>query len=128
MQINTNSEMNSLSNQYATGGVFEEVSVDTLDFIKLDAEGEETRILEGGETLLKQHSPLIMFEIKHGEHINHDLIQKLESMDFQCYRLVSSYYSGTQSLNNLEMLKNMGFQSEEMKRRRSLIRQRFQIL
>ncbi|HEY7004934.1 MAG TPA: FkbM family methyltransferase, partial [Sphingomicrobium sp.] len=34
------------------------------DFIKLDAEGEEERILAGGRTCFARHSPLLMVEIR----------------------------------------------------------------
>ena len=40
------------------------------DFIKIDAEGEEERILAGGQNFFARHSPLVMFEIKAGQQIN----------------------------------------------------------
>jgi len=49
------------------------------DFVKIDAEGEEERILAGGRDFFVRHSPLIMFEIKADEakeapdHLNADI-------------------------------------------------------
>ena len=43
------------------------------DFVKIDAEGEEERILAGGRNFFARHSPLIMFEIKAGDKVNEHL-------------------------------------------------------
>ncbi len=40
------------------------------DFIKIDAEGEEERILKGAKSVLTTHSPLVMFELKAGSSVN----------------------------------------------------------
>ncbi len=60
----------------------------SLDFIKLDAEGEELRILEGGESTLRKLSPVIMYELKHVEKVNFSLIEKLQSYGYQSYYLL----------------------------------------
>src|SRR5882757_8753412 len=36
----------------------------SIDFVKIDAEGEEERILTGGRSFFERHSPLVMFEVK----------------------------------------------------------------
>ena len=59
-----------------------------IDFIKLDAEGEEIRILEGGQTFFTDTSPLIMFELKHGDQVNEGLIQSFMDLGYQTYRLI----------------------------------------
>ena len=72
-----NTEMNSLTRVEASdGAVVQDVPLSTLDneyarldwstvdFLKIDAEGEEQKILRGGLRLLDQCSPLIMFEVK----------------------------------------------------------------
>lgn len=61
---------------------------DKLDFIKMDAEGEEIKILEAGRETLQSLSPLVMFELKHGDGINHGLIQAFEALGFGIYRLI----------------------------------------
>jgi FkbM family methyltransferase len=38
----------------------------SIDFVKIDAEGEEERILDGGKSFFEGHSPLVMFEMKAG--------------------------------------------------------------
>lgn len=60
-----------------------------IDFIKLDAEGGELAILDGGRTFFAEHSPLIMFECKHsGSKLNTDLTTKFRMMKFDIYKLV----------------------------------------
>ncbi len=97
--LSSNSELNSL--QAVTSSVdTETVQLTTLaeaakefewpdiDFIKLDAEGEEGRIVEAAKGVLDEMSPLVMFELKHGKQINLPLIKKFESLGYSSYRLV----------------------------------------
>ena len=91
-----NSELNSLSG----GGAGEDVALSTLDhlaashdwaaidFLKIDAEGEEERILDGGAAFLRSADPLVMFEIKHGERINLHLVDKFAALGYRSYQLV----------------------------------------
>jgi len=96
--ISTTSELNSL---HTRSGRTEFVHLDTLDavtsalcgdhaidFVKLDAEGEEVRILEGGSRFLSSQSPLIMFELKHGNAVNDGLLAELIRLGYGLYRLV----------------------------------------
>lgn len=95
-----NSELNSLSRGVVPGNQHETISLMTLDhcnnkygwrdidFIKLDAEGEENNILKKGKKALASLSPLIMFELKHGNSINFPLIDRFKSMGYESYRLV----------------------------------------
>src|SRR3972149_3678861 len=88
LSLSENAELNTL--QQAAGAGSEVVRLRTLDdcyaesgfgpidFFKLDAEGEEIRILAGASKFLEQQSPLIMFELKHGEEVNIGLIRKFE--------------------------------------------------
>lgn len=99
LSVEANSELNSIA-QASQSGTTEEVQLDTLDalaaahgwagidFLKLDAEGEEERILEGGAAFLRSASPLVMFEIKHGERLNLQLVQKLAAAGYHAYALV----------------------------------------
>ncbi|WP_051434564.1 FkbM family methyltransferase [Desulfonatronum lacustre] len=59
-----------------------------IDFIKLDAEGEEINVLKGGGKFFAQHSPLVMFEIKHGNTHNHGLVQAFKGLGMDIYRLI----------------------------------------
>ncbi len=82
----SNAELNSLHKESVPEGNFETILLLTLDhcrkkyqwtdidFIKLDAEGEESNILRKGKHTLSTLSPLIMYELKHGEKLNIPLI------------------------------------------------------
>lgn len=95
-----NSELNSLSKESVSGNLHETILLLTLDhcakkyqwgdidFIKLDAEGEESNILKEGKKFLSSASPLIMFELKHGEKVNLSLINRFKSLGYESYRLI----------------------------------------
>ncbi|MFQ5545679.1 MAG: FkbM family methyltransferase, partial [Acidiferrobacterales bacterium] len=61
---------------------------ETIDFVKMDVEGEECRIVEGGKQFLSKQSPLILFELKHGDEFNLSLPQQFEDMGYAIYRLL----------------------------------------
>lgn len=100
LALNNNPELNSIQEVETKGGNYETIELKTidacaeelswqdLDFIKLDAEGEELRILEGGESTLRKLSPVIMYELKHVEKVNFSLIEKLETYGYQSYYLL----------------------------------------
>jgi FkbM family methyltransferase len=58
----------------------------SVDFIKIDAEGEEERIITGGQALLATHSPLVMFEIKAGEKVNERLRAIFPTIGYRVFR------------------------------------------
>lgn len=60
----------------------------TIDFIKLDAEGEEANILKQATETLDECSPLIMFELKHGKLVNHSLINDFKKLGYESYYLI----------------------------------------
>lgn len=60
----------------------------TVDFVKIDAEGEEERILDGGKSFFERHSPLVMFEVKAGNAINETLRSAFTRRGYNVYRLV----------------------------------------
>jgi FkbM family methyltransferase len=92
------SELNSLT--LIAGQPYEEVPLSTLDeqfagqamgaidFLKLDAEGEELRILAGGRKVLASQSPIIMFELKAGHAVNLDIPRELRNLGYEIFRLV----------------------------------------
>lgn len=59
----------------------------SIDFLKLDAEGSELSILAGASKFLEQHSPLVMFELRHGAEVQAHLIDVLARKGFRLYRL-----------------------------------------
>jgi FkbM family methyltransferase len=96
--LSDNSELNSL--QPTKGGRTETVLLRTLDdcleeagvtvpdFVKLDAEGEEARVLCGAERLLANASPLCMFELKHGKQVNTELLAAFKQRGYDLYSLM----------------------------------------
>jgi FkbM family methyltransferase len=59
----------------------------SVDFVKIDAEGEEERILAGGKSFFERHSPLVMFEVKAGTTINEALRAAFPRVGYNVYRL-----------------------------------------
>jgi FkbM family methyltransferase len=60
-----------------------------IDFLKIDAEGEEQRILTGAAAFFASRSPLVMFEVRAGEKQNADLPAAFAAMGFGLYRLLA---------------------------------------
>ncbi len=95
--LGASSEMNSL----AGSGPGESVQVTCLDyedsargwaavdFVKIDAEGEEERIFGGGRSFFERHSPLIMFEVKTEVGNNEILRTSFPARDYKIYRLLA---------------------------------------
>ncbi len=95
-----NAELNSLSAADSLTGekqtialrtldnCFEEFQWPQLDFIKLDAEGEELNILKSASKTFEHCSPLVMFELKHLDKINMPLINAFRELGFDSYILI----------------------------------------
>ena len=99
LSVEANSELNSLGQGSGTGATEEvplttldvltaEAGWDRIDFLKLDAEGEEERIVAGGCVFLRSQSPLILFEIRHGERLILGLAGRLAALGYATYRLL----------------------------------------
>lgn len=98
--LSENSELNSLSSEAQSSSeslTIELLTLDhckkehdwkAIDFIKLDAEGEEANILKGASETLQECAPLIMFELKHGDKINHSLINDFKGLGYEPYYLI----------------------------------------
>jgi FkbM family methyltransferase len=61
----------------------------SIDFIKIDAEGEEERILAGAGSFFATRSPLVMFEITAAAKQNENLPAAFVAMGFGLYRLLA---------------------------------------
>jgi FkbM family methyltransferase len=59
-----------------------------VDFIKMDAEGEESRILKGAQAFFTAHSPLVMFEIKSAIVADEAIANAFKADGFRLYRLL----------------------------------------
>ena len=92
--VSANAELNSLN---LPGGSGETVPLTTLDaeaavwdrpvdFLKLDAEGEEVRILAGARAFFAAQDPLVMFEYNHGDAVNRGLLEAVAGLGLSLYR------------------------------------------
>jgi len=100
LALNDNSELNALVRDSEPSGASEAVQVSTLDecrerhgwrditFVKIDAEGEELNILNGGKRFLAEQSPLVQYEIKAGSTLHLELVDHFAALDYHSYRLV----------------------------------------
>lgn len=100
LQEGASSELNSLSVDRQSTGESSPVRVSTLDiqegecswpsidFVKIDAEGQEERIVAGGRSFFARHSPLVMYEIRHGGGKTGATRWVLEAIGFRSYRLL----------------------------------------
>ncbi len=94
--IHGNSEMNSRDGHSLQR---ETVRLETLDgylaqhaidvplgFVKLDAEGDELRVMAGASHFFATQSPVVMFEFKHGLAVNSALIGAWLALGFEPFR------------------------------------------
>lgn len=65
-----------------------ERNIDRVDFVKIDVEGEETNVLDGGAGFLERESPLLMLEFLADKKFNEDLFAPLSRHGYDCFRLV----------------------------------------
>lgn len=100
LALHENSELNALSHASAAGVAHETVKLTTLDdearshqwskvdFVKLDAEGEEASIIQGGHEFFAKFSPLVQFEIVAPGSSRVDLAAAFAAIGFTAYRLI----------------------------------------
>ncbi|MBI5164746.1 MAG: FkbM family methyltransferase [Magnetospirillum sp.] len=81
------------------GGVGQDTAVTTLDhedsirgwgspdFVKIDAEGAEPRVIDGGRDFFARHSPLVMVEVRAGDTVDLTAMRKLQDLGYAVYRL-----------------------------------------
>jgi len=98
--VSDSGELNSLGEEPAGSADGERVRVTTLDalekeqfwpeidFVKIDAEGHERNIVEGGRRFFERQSPLIMIETWHGAKESPDVRPLLQAMGYSPFRLL----------------------------------------
>lgn len=59
-----------------------------IDLLKLDLCGGEDQALAGAERLLREHDPLILFNVGRAKTADSPLRQRLARHGYQCYRLI----------------------------------------
>jgi protein O-GlcNAc transferase len=100
LTLNDNSELNTLTGSVGSPGPTETVRVTTLDdslrqhgwkeidFLKIDAEGEELNIIKGGRKFFASLSPLVLYEVKAGRDLHLELASEFAAIGYSSYRLV----------------------------------------
>lgn len=100
LSLNENSEFNALVHGAQSTSLSETVPLTTLDacldkfgwqdidFMKIDAEGEETNILLGGKRFFAELSPLVEYEIKAGADLHLELVHNFAALGYASFRLV----------------------------------------
>ncbi len=68
--------------------ITKEQDMKDVSFIKIDAEGAEPSIIDGGKAFFTQQSPLVMLEVKHGAQFEVTASFKLIDMGYELYCLV----------------------------------------
>ena len=59
-----------------------------IELIKIDAEGEEANIIEGGHRFFAALAPLVQYELKSAADVNLDLIRRFAAIGYDSYRLL----------------------------------------
>jgi FkbM family methyltransferase len=100
LSIVESGELNRLDDGTVHSAYSERVSVSTLDiqarefswpsidFVKIDAEGQEARIVAGGREFFSRQSPLIMYEFMDAGANNTALRWIFEALGYRTYRLL----------------------------------------
>lgn len=98
--LNANPELNEIVRDGSAAGPTQRIALasldelaaefgwDAIDFVKIDAEGEESRIIEGARSFLAAHSPLIQFEVVAGRSVHLELVRQFADRGYSSYRLV----------------------------------------
>ncbi|MBM3525211.1 MAG: FkbM family methyltransferase, partial [Alphaproteobacteria bacterium] len=64
------------------------LGIPACDLVKIDVEGAELAVIEGGAAYFAAHSPLVMFEIRDGEEHVFAAARRFESLGYSLYELV----------------------------------------
>ena len=130
IQYDTRASLNRHNEPNQTGYTEVEVQLTTLDaianrlglnalgFIKIDVEGHELQVLEGGIDTISRLKPLILIEIesRHHEHPITDIFSKLESIGYRGY-----YINPT----SFELLSTENFNTDRDQNQQFLISRNF---
>jgi protein O-GlcNAc transferase len=57
-----------------------------IGLVKLDAEGEEARIIAGGQRFFAEQQPVVVFELKQGDHLHLNLLQQWQALGYGLFR------------------------------------------
>ena len=73
---------------FTLDGCRQRLGLADIALIKIDAEGAESAIIEGGRTFFTEESPLVMFEIRHGAALDLGLCERFQRLGYQIFRLI----------------------------------------
>jgi FkbM family methyltransferase len=100
LSLDPDSELNAVVHDQVPSSVTETVALVSLDdclerygwqdidFLKIDAEGEEANILRGGKRFFAELSPLVQYEVKAGVDMHLELVEAFAALGYDSYRLV----------------------------------------
>jgi FkbM family methyltransferase len=99
LAVEANSELNRLRTASETGEgesvrlvtldeVASQLDWSAVDVVKIDAEGHEAQVIDGGREFFATRSPLIMCEIKAGSQVDLGPLMRLAPLGYASYRLV----------------------------------------
>jgi FkbM family methyltransferase len=100
LSLQRHAELNSIIHGQPPAGKSETVSLVTLDecrqrygwasieFVKIDAEGEESNIVKGGRRFFTELAPLVQYELRTTAAMNLELIREFAQLGYDSYRLV----------------------------------------
>ena len=60
----------------------------TVRFVKMDVEGCETKVLNGGGALFDDASPIVLFEVNNAGQWNGEVVEAFQQRGYGCYRLL----------------------------------------
>lgn len=73
-------------NCFTLDGLFEEYSLQTVDWLKLDAEGNEIKVLQGANQVLSQFKPGILYEnVAAGKGNNTEVAEFLQTKGYELF-------------------------------------------
>jgi FkbM family methyltransferase len=98
LRLANSGELNSIVNSANAGTECVEISsldaqaqqlgwTKSVDFIKIDAEGQEAKIVAGGRDFFHRFSPVVLYEIRHTSSNNETLRWMFEALGYGAYRL-----------------------------------------
>ncbi len=96
LSYGSSSELNKLSDEgdgekvrlCSVDDLAKKFGVEKFDIIKMDVEGHEIEAIEGAEKMIKEGRPVIFYEIKDGDGIHLDLIEKFGELGYDSYYYV----------------------------------------
>ncbi len=58
-----------------------------VDFVKIDVEGHEAAVLEGGTAFFTRESPLVLLEVRAGDDLDFSVATRFEALGYGLYRI-----------------------------------------